>query len=250
MIETFATPFRSLGRIASDLLFPPICTGCGVGVSQPGGLCPSCWTELRFIERPFCDVLCTPFSFDPGDGTVSADAIADPPPFERLRAVVLYDDRARRLVSALKYSDRLDLVPLMAAWMARAGRDLLDEADVIVPVPLHRMRLWRRQFNQAAELGRRIAAARGLPFAASALVRVKATRSQVGLRRSQRQSNVRGAFRLSPAGGAAIAGRRVLLVDDVFTTGATASSATKALKRAGAASVDVLTFARVAAFEG
>nr|WP_148227645.1 ComF family protein [Fulvimarina pelagi] len=239
----------TLLRLIGDLLFPPICTSCGIGIGKPAGLCSSCWSELRFIERPFCDILCLPFSYDPGEGVVSAKAIAHPPPFEKLRSVVLYDDRARRLVSALKYRDRLDLVPLMAAWMVRAGRDIIAESDVVIPVPLHKRHLWQRQFNQSAEIARVIARNSGLNFDPGTLDRVKPTKKQVGLGRNQRRENVRGAFRVAPERYDRVMAKTVLLIDDVFTTGSTVASATKALKRAGAKSVNVLTFARVAAFE-
>lgn len=229
------------------LLFPPVCAGCQSAVGRAGAVCAECWTGLDFIERPFCEVLGLPFSFDLGRGFLSAEAIAEPPPFARLRAAVLYKDLAARLVASLKYGDRSDLAPLMAAWMARAGAELLEGADVAVPVPLHVGRLWRRRFNQSAELARHIARGARLPYAPLALARVKPTLSQVGLGRKERRDNVRGAFKVPADRRREIEGRRVLLVDDVFTTGATVSSATRALKRAGAADVDVLTFARVAA---
>ncbi|MCE7030335.1 ComF family protein [Jiella avicenniae] len=232
---------NSLGR----LLFPAICAGCQSAVTRAGSVCPECWTKLRFIERPYCEVLGLPFSYDLGRGFLSAEAIAEPPPFARLRAAVLYQDLASHLVTALKYGDRTDLVPLMAGWMRRAGTELIAEAEVVVPVPLHAGRLWRRRFNQSAELGRHVAKHSGVAFAPLALKRVKATRSQVGLGHKQRQENVRGAFRVADPRRFEIEGRRVLLIDDVYTTGATAASATRALKRAGALDVDVLVFARV-----
>lgn len=232
---------NSLGR----LLFPAVCAGCQSAVTRAGSVCPECWGKLRFIERPYCEVLGLPFSYDLGKGFLSAEAIAEPPPFARLRAAVLYQDLASHLVTALKYGDRTDLVPLMAGWMRRAGAELLAEAEVIVPVPLHAGRLWRRRFNQSAELGRHVAKHSGVAFAPLALKRVKATRSQVGLGQKQRQENVRGAFRVADPRRFEIEGRRVLLIDDVYTTGATAASATRALKRAGARDVDILVFARV-----
>lgn len=241
-----------LAGTLARFLFPPVCAGCGGAVSSADAVCPQCWLALTFIERPYCEALGLPFAYDLGKGFLSAEAIAEPPPFERLRAAVLYGDLARHLVASLKYRDRTDLVPLMAGWMDRAGTELLAEADCIVPVPLHRRRLWRRRFNQSAELARRLAAldaARGgrLVHAPRALVRVKATQSQVGLTRGQRETNLKGAFHVPPARRGEIEGRRVLLVDDVYTTGATAGAATRALKRAGARAVDVLVFARVAA---
>lgn len=242
------------GHAAAQLLFPPVCAGCSAAVGRAHALCGPCWTRLRFIEPPYCEILGLPFAYDPGEGAVSPQAIADPPSFARHRSVVIYDGLAARLVASLKYGDRTDLVPTMAAWMGRAGEALLATADVVIPVPLHPLRLWRRRFNQSAELARRLAddaAARGraLAFEPLALVRVKATRSQVGLGRQQRQDNVRGAFKLRPERRGAVLGKRVLLVDDVFTTGATVGAACRALKRAGASDVDVLTFAGVAAEE-
>jgi ComF family protein len=200
---------------------------------------------LRPIEKPYCARLGVPFAYELGSGALSAEAIADPPPFDRCRAVAVYADVARNLVHGLKYRDRLELAAWMANWMQRAGAGLVAEADVVVPVPLHRGRLWQRRFNQSAQLARMIATGIGKPFAATALRRVRPTRQQVGLSSSERDRNVRGAFRVDPRHTAAIAGRRVLLVDDVYTTGATAKAATRTLLRAGAAAVDVLVFARV-----
>jgi ComF family protein len=175
------------------------------------------------------------------------EAIADPPAYYRARAAVRFDDVARTLVHALKYGDRLDLAPMMGRWMATAGRSLTAEADAIIPVPLHWRRYWARRFNQSALLAEAIAKASQVPLVLGALRRVKATPQQVGLSQSARALNVQGAFRVSPSGKAAVAGRRLILVDDVITTGATVDASARALLRAGAAEVNVLTFARVVA---
>ena len=187
-----------------------------------------------------------PFAYDLGPGTLSAEAIADPPPFERMRAAVLYQGVARQLVHGLKYRDHLELVRWMAAWMARAGQDLIAEADVIVPVPLHWRRLWQRRFNQSAALADAIARQTGNLAALSALMRVRPTRKQVGLGEKARTANVRGAFRVDNQRRIDVADRRVLVIDDVYTTGATIKAVTRALKRGGASAVDALVFARVA----
>lgn len=227
------------------MLFPPVCAGCRRHVSLPGVLCGDCWPKLRLLERPWCPVMGTPFTHEMGEGFLSAEAIADPPPFERARAAAAYSGVARQMVQALKYSDRTDLAPWMANWMARAGAELLEEADVIVPVPLHWRRFFRRKFNQSAELGRALAIRSELRFLPQAVQRVKMTRQQVGLERADREENVRAAFQVPQRAEIDIAGRRILVVDDVYTTGATVRAVAKALKRKGAGAVDVLTFARV-----
>ncbi len=233
------------GRLVRTIL-PPNCLACGIPVSSEGALCTDCWNGLRLIERPFCERLAIPFTYDLGEGTLSAEAIADPPPFERLRAVALFDGTARQLVHAVKYRDHLELVRWMAAWMARAGADVLEAADIIVPVPLHWRRLWWRRFNQSAVLATALAKQSGKPVALAALKRVRPTPKQVGLGAKARSDNVRGAFRVTAEGQPDIAGRRVLIVDDVYTTGATMKAVTRALKRGGAGDVDALVFARVA----
>jgi ComF family protein len=236
--------FRFFGRIGLDTLYPPTCLSCRAATGDADALCPTCWRAIRFIERPFCERLGTPFAQDLGAGLLSPQAIADPPVFRRARAVARFEDGpARRLVHRLKYSDRGELAAPLGAWMARAGADVLADADAIVPVPLHPLRLWTRRFNQAAALARAIALQSSKPFEPQWLQRVKATRSQVGLSREQRAQNVQGAFRASP--GAPIKGRRIVLVDDVLTSGATANAAARALLRAGASQVDLLVFARV-----
>ena len=232
-------------RLMLDIALPPVCASCREPVGDGAGLCASCWSKLSPIERPFCEKLGIPFTYDPGPGVYSMQAIADPPAYSRARAAVRYDDVARTLVHALKYGDRLDLAPTMARWMARAGKDLLADADTIVPVPLHWRRLWARRFNQSATLSNFIAREASRPVNLTSLRRSRATPQQVGLSRAARATNVQGAFRIDPAGRAALRGRHVLLVDDVLTSGATVDTCARALLRAGARQVDVLVFARV-----
>lgn len=230
---------------AGRVLFPPVCAGCRREVSEPGTLCGHCWRGLRFLERPWCDVLGTPFAHDMGPGMLSADAIANPPPFDKARAAVTHGGIARRLVHGLKYADRTELAPWMARWMVRAGGELIGDADAVVPVPLHRRRFLIRRFNQSAELGRAVARLTGLPFDPGAVRRVKITRQQVGLGMREREANVRGAFSVPKEADIRVRGRRILVVDDVYTTGATVSAVARALRKGGATKVYVLTFARV-----
>jgi ComF family protein len=237
-------PAQWLARSAADLFFPPACPGCGRLTLRHGGLCSSCWRDMRFIEKPYCDVLGSPFSYDLGPGALSAEAIANPPDFDRLRSVCHFDGVGRNLIHALKYKDRTELAPMMALWMARAGADLLADCDAVLPVPLHPMRMLARRFNQAAELAHNVARQTGKPMLASTLYRKRNTAHQVGLTKKGREANVRGAFRLAGDMQGAIFGARLVLIDDVYTTGATVSAIARLLKRNGAARVSVLTFAR------
>lgn len=240
-----ARPLEGAARALVELVYPPACIACGTAIGAPHGLCAACWAGLRFVERPFCERLGTPFAVDLGLSLVSPAAIADPPVYARARVVARYEETARALVHRLKYSDRLDTARALGAMLTRAGGELARECDLVVPVPLHRSRLWWRRYNQAMELARPVATAFGKPIDGALLLRVKRTAPQVGLSRSQRGLNLQGAFRISPEAKARLRGKRVLLVDDVITTGATANAASRALLRGGASAVDVLAFARV-----
>ena len=235
----------ALYRRVCDFIAPPHCLICRAAVGESGSLCFPCWNALRFIEEPCCPRLGIPFPYDAGAGQVSAAALADPPPWARARSAVAYDDAAKPIVQALKYRDRHEAASLMTRLMARAGAQLLAEADLVIPVPLHPMRLWRRRFNQAALIAQRLCADRPENYQPMILKRARSTRPQVGLDHEARRSNVRGAFVVAERDKIKVAGRRIVLVDDVMTTGATASACTLALQKAGAASVDILTFALV-----
>ena len=229
----------------ADSVIPPQCLSCRDAIQEPGALCARCWAGLNLIEEPCCDRLGTPFAYDEGDGAVSAAALADPPAWHRARAAAGFNDAARGLVHALKYRDRHEASLLMARLMARAGARLFEEAHALIPIPLHRVRLWTRRYNQSALLAQRIAEATGLPFRPELLERVKRTRQQVGLDHTARRRNVRRAFAIPGRFADAVPGKNLLLVDDVMTTGATAAACSEALLKAGAARVDVLVFALV-----
>ena len=231
-------------RMALDIALPTLCVACREPVNGEG-VCANCWAKLSFIAPPLCPRLGIPFVYDPGPGLLSMEAISDPPAYGRARAAVRYDDVARTLVHALKYQDRTDLAPAMGRWMARAGRELIEQSDALIPVPLHWRRGWSRRFNQSGALARVIERQTGVKLLSEVLRRVRPTLQQIGLSRPQRASNVQGAFKVAGERQSEIQGRRVVLVDEVLTSGATVDACARALLRAKAASVDVLVFARV-----
>jgi ComF family protein len=236
---------RAALAACADVIVPPCCLVCRVRVGAHHLLCAACWREVHFIRPPLCDVLGIPLPFDTGERSVSAAAVAHPPAYGRARAVAHYSGAMRTLVHQLKYADRHDARTLLGRWLAEAGRELLPGTDWIVPVPLSRLRLLQRQFNQAALLGGELARQTGVPMQPLLLKRVRSTRSQVGMTREQRRRNVAGAFRVPENRRAGLRGRNVLIIDDVVTTGATVEACARALKRAGAGRVDVLALALV-----
>jgi ComF family protein len=231
----------AFGR-ALDLLFPPQ-TLDGSAAPQSLGLSAEGWSRVRFIAEPLCDGCGAPFEYELGERC--AACLAQPRAFARARAACLYDDASRDLILKFKHADRTDLARLFSRWIGRAAADLLAEADAVAPVPLHPARLLHRRYNQAAEIARPLARAHRLSYLPDALVRARRTESQGGKSGSGRRRNVVGAFVVPQARKRRVEGRRILLIDDVLTTGATAEACAKALLAAGARAVDVAVVARV-----
>jgi len=239
---------RDLGRtplrLLLDVALPTLCAACREPVAGDG-VCAACWSRISFIAPPYCPRLGIPFVYDPGPELLSMQAIADPPAYQRARAAVRYGDVASTLVHALKYQDRTDLAPVMGRWMARAGHELLADADLLVPVPLHWRRAWSRRYNQSGALAAAIARHSGVGIARDTLRRVRPTPQQIGLSRAERAANVQSAFAVRPECASEVQGRHIVLIDDVLTSGATVDACARALLRAKARQVDVLVFARV-----
>lgn len=234
---------------AANAVLPPRCPATGEIVDRAGALAPAFWQQLTFIEPPYCDRCGLPFGVDLSGADESAilcaACMATPFSFDRARAAVVYNDASRQLILGFKYGDRLHSITTFTPWLQRAGAALIAQSDVIVPVPLHRKRLWSRRFNQSALLARALAKSCAITCLPAGLLRTRHTQPQKGLSRSARYKNVSGVFAINPHHVRDINGKRVLLIDDVFTSGATLDACARALRGAGATQVDVLTLARV-----
>ena len=245
MLQKLGRLSGRVSRTVLDAVLPPRCLKCGAILSAAQGLCPDCWRKLTWLGAPCCACCGQPFPFESGEGSLCGACLQRRPAYDRARAVFRYDDESRDLVIGLKHADRTESVPALAGWMSRAGAALLESAELIVPVPLHWTRLATRRFNQAGLLAQAIGRNAGLPVLPEALGRRRATRSQGHLGRLARFRNVKGAIAVSERYATAVTHRRILLIDDVITTGATVESAAKALISAGARTVDVLALAKV-----
>jgi len=230
---------------ALDTLLPPRCLATGEIVEADGLVSANVWPQLQFIEAPFCRLCGLPFSFAVAGDSLCAPCLEYPPVFDAARAPVVYNDISRQMILSFKYGDRLHAVKTFAPWMRRAGAELIAAADILVPVPLSGRRLRERRFNQSALLAQEIARGTGKGYSPDLLLRTRHTPPQQGLNYKERSLNVRGAFALNEKRKAALSGMHVLLVDDVYTSGATLNECARVLKKSGSASVSVLTIARV-----
>lgn len=235
--------FKNLWNAAIDLLLPPRCLATGEIVDAQGMVSASVWPELQFIENPFCRTCGIPFSFEIANDAMCAACLEREPVFDQSRAAVVYNDRSRQMILSFKYGDRLHAIHTFVPWMIRAGQNLIDAAEIIIPVPLHNRRLRERRFNQSALLAQEIARRSHKPYAPDLLVRRRHTLPQQGLNYKERGKNVAGAFAVRKPEG--LANKNVLLIDDVYTSGATLNECARILKASKANNVSVLTIARV-----
>lgn len=248
-IDRIHASARHIWRLALDAVLPARCPATGEIVGEPGAISPAFWQQLTFIAPPCCDRCGLPFALDlagvDDEAILCAACLAEPFDFDRARAAVVYNDASRQLILGFKYGDRLHAITTFTPWLMRAGAQLIVASDIIIPVPLHRRRLWQRRFNQSALLATALAKSCALPTLAAGLLRTRHTQPQKGLSRNERYKNVATAFAVNPRHAQDISGKRVLLIDDVFTSGATLNACTRALRGAGATQVNVLTLARV-----
>jgi len=230
-----------------DTILPPRCIFSGDLVDSPGTVSSKAWSALEFISSPYCSVCGFPFEFEVGKGeeALCAACLKERPPYDRARAALRYDDASRDFILGFKHGDKTHAVVTMAPWLKMAGAEFWEQTDFIIPVPLHRWRLLRRRYNQAALMAQQMAKVMGKAALPGALVRTRATPTQGHLNSSQRAENVKKAFAVNPKIVPRIAGKNVVLIDDVYTTGATIRECTKALRKAGVEKVFVLTLAKV-----
>jgi ComF family protein len=233
---------RRIGRALIDGVLPPRCLSCGEIVDQPDALCGRCWGGITFFAPPWCVLCGLPFPHPMGEDAVCGNCAREPPTWHQARAVLRYDKNSRRLLLGFKHGDHTHSAAAFGQWMLRAGADVLTRADLLVPVPLHWTRLFQRRYNQAALLAQAVHAAGGPEVAADWLVRRRRTPVQGYLGPAARERNVRGAFAMRRR--CSVAGKHVVVVDDVMTTGATVEECARVLRRAGALSISVLTLAR------
>lgn len=235
---------RNYGTAVADALLPPLCATCKEDVISQGALCARCWGNLNFVGPAHCQCCGVPFEvIDGADGLQCDMCMREPPAFARARAPLVYDDASRTMIMRLKHGDELHIVPSFVPFLRQAGAVLLARADALVPVPLHRWRLFKRRYNQSALMANALAASMNIAVLPEALVRTRPTPTQGARDRKERFKNVKGAFAVKNT--EAVEGKTLVLIDDVLTTGATASECAKVLLAAGAARVDVLTLARV-----
>lgn len=234
----------ALGRLL-DLIWPPLSPLSGRAVSEPGLLDPDDWARIQFLAPPWCKSCGTPFAYPSAPDMICPACHARAPAYTHARSAFVYDASSRALALGLKHAGRTDGLSAFGRWMARAGADCLDGADALIPVPLHRRRLRQRRFNQSLLLAHAVSRASGVPVDPHMLMRVRATPTQGGLSAGGRTRNVAGAFRVRTGRADAVKGRRLVLIDDVHTTGATLEACARTLKRAGAADVRAITLARV-----
>ena len=227
-----------------DIILPPRCLSCGKVIQTDNSLCPECFSHIRFISRPFCEKCGTPFPEETGDGLLCVNCLRKKTPFRFCRSAVAYDDFSKKLILDFKFFDHIENKILLARWLYLAGRDIFDAGiDLIIPVPLHFTRMIKRKYNQSAMLCSILSEMSHVPADYKSLKKIRHTRPQVHCDGKQRLRNVKNAFCVPHPEN--IKGKRIVLIDDVYTTGATLRECAKALKRAGAKSVDTLTVARV-----
>lgn len=243
MALTIEKIIKPITKKAIDIIFPPRCLSCKVYVESDGSLCHNCWEEIDFISSPQCSSCGTPLEFATSDGTICGQCIANPPKYTMARSVLRYNEKSSKLITNFKYYDNTHSSNHFAKWLLRAGKDMIGDVDIITPVPLHKLRLLSRRYNQCALICNRLSEMTGITSYNNLLIRHKNTKPQAGLAFNKRINNVKSAFKINHDLIEQINDKNILLIDDVMTTGSTIDSCTKTLLNSGARNVYVLTIA-------
>lgn len=244
MLQALTQYFQQWGQAVLDTALPPLCLLCDTSIPSSQAACSACWTKLRFISKPFCAQCGVPFAYEIGESAVCAMCIKEPNDFSIARAALVYDDVSRNLILNFKHADKIDTALALARWMHMAGGALAEDADFIIPVPLHYWRMVQRRYNQSALLAQKFSELVCKPYQADVLRRIKATESQGKRKRAERIANMKGVFQVTPACAALVKNATIVLVDDVVTTGATVNACAKVLLQSGAKAVHVVSVAR------
>jgi len=234
---------KPITKKAIDIIFPPKCLSCKVYIESDGGLCHKCWEEIDFISSPQCYSCGTPFEIQTSNDNICGKCIATPPKYSMARSVLRYNEKSSKLITNFKYYDSTHACHHFARWLSRTGEDMIADTDIITPVPLHKMRLLTRRYNQCALLCNSLSELTGKVTYNNLLIRHKNTKPQAGLEFNKRINNVKSAFKINPDLIEQINNKNILLIDDVMTTGSTIDSCTKTLLKSGARNVYVLTIA-------
>lgn len=245
MVNDFIKKIQGVAKFLVDVVLPPRCVISGEIVDRQGMISPKIWTDLEFISDPLCTSCGLPFAFEVDKGALCASCLEDRPEYEAARSALVYNEASRKLLLGFKHADQIHAVLAFMPWMKSAGAEILQDADLIVPVPLHRWRLFRRRYNQSAVIAHALSQHTGLRVCSQGLIRHRSTPPQGHLSAKDRYKNVRSAFCVNPKFINNLKGKTVVLVDDVYTTGATVRECTKVLLKAGVAKVYVLCVARV-----
>ncbi len=248
-MPNIVTKVKILALRTIDIILPPKCVLTGQRVDKIGTISHGYWQNISFIDEPYCDICSVPFDFHldlTGDPTICGNCLSTPPTFDKLRTAIIYDENSKSMVLAFKYADKLVLKNIFSNWIIRAGNDLLNDSDIIAPVPLHRKRLWQRRYNQSAILAKEVAKNfTNLKYCPQLLKRIKTTPPQRGLSKQERINNVKNTIKVKEKYLNDISGKNICIVDDVYTSGATINECAKILKKAGAKNIYALTLARV-----
>ena len=243
MISSIIFLIKKNIKVIIDLIFPKKCIICDKHDCQ-NEICTECWVKIKFISQPSCFICSTPFLYEEEKEAICAPCIVNKPNYDRAIAILEYDDASKKIIHKFKYNDQLHILNYIVNLMTNIGKEIFNNIDMIAPVPIHKYKLLKRGYNQSALIAMNIASRKNLPYLPQLLIKSKNTIAQTGLKKSQRISNISNSFKLNHKFYANLAGKNILLIDDVITTGSTINECSRVLKKEGANKIFVLTLAK------